>query len=111
MQMFFKMVGRLHGGDCVLLRDMPSCYHCVGNIFCLSSSFKFFITCILLLGVITAFLKSHLTKFVEGSYAVLAGLMKTELSSSMSDLLYHDISHYNTNTTQTVVNTDSMQYS
>lgn len=57
MQMFFKMMGRLQRGDCVLLRDMPSCYHCVDNILCLSSSFKFFITCILLLGVITALLE------------------------------------------------------
>lgn len=103
MQMFFKMVGRLQGGDGVLLRAVPSCCHWlshwVNNILCQSFSFKFIVTCILLLGVIKVFFCLFLNHILQCLLRDLQYLLdlKTELWGSMSDSRYHDVNHYNTN--------------
>lgn len=98
MEMFFKMLGRLPEGDSVLLRDLPSFYHCFlkSNIFShpSSSSFYCIITYISHLGDIQTFYNiqfSHI--FIQdcGSYTLLTGIIHRGVNLTWMPYTYDKI--------------------
>lgn len=98
MEMFFKMLGRLREGDGVLLRDLPSFYHCFlkPNIFShpSSSSFYWTITYISHLGDIQTFYNIHFSHiFIQdcGSYTLLTGVTYRGVNLTWMSHIYDKI--------------------